>query len=214
MKSVFALAILSGAALAQEFPSTNLHVGADEVTATYGPPRPGPVVAGAPYSAEQVQEYNGKATVIGRFARDSQGRTRAERAYKPAPYWLATIYDPVAGVAYLVDDTAGIAHRMPLPPYDPATARPPISSRNEENLGEQVVEGLRLTGRRLNGPLTIEIWRSDELQVDVTTRSSNGYSGRLEKLTRVEPDPALFRPPAGHRVVDEPAPFTMTIRLK
>ena len=53
-----------------------------------------------------------------------------------------------------------------------------------------------------------------DLRMDVITRSSNGYSGHLEKLSRAEPDPALFRPPADYRVIDEPAPLTMTIRLQ
>ncbi len=214
MNRIVTLVILAGAAFAQEFPSSNAHSGQGGATATYGPPRPGPVVTDAPYSAEQIQEYNGKSNVIGRFARDPQGRTRFERAYKFPPVWLTTIYDPVAGVAYLLDEDAKVAHRMAMPPYDPATVRPPIGRPNDEMLGEQVVNGLRLTGRRMNGPLTIEIWRSEELQLDVTTRSSNGYSGRLEKLSRGEPDPTLFRPPADYRVVDEAAPFPMTIRLK
>ena len=218
MKHLALAVFLSGASLAQEFPSNSLHVGTNEVTATYGPPRPGPVVTGAPYSAEQVQEYkrpDGTVTrnAIGRFARDSQGRVRKEVAYKPAPYWLTTIYDPVAGVAYLLDDTAKIAHRMALPPYDPATARP-VAGPNDESLGTQVFDGLKLTGRRLNGRLTIELWDSEELQINVRTHSSNGYSGWLENLTRTEPDPSRFRPPAGYTVVDEVAPFPMTIRLK
>jgi hypothetical protein len=213
-----AILFLSGASLAQDFLSNSLHVGANEITATYGPPRPGPVVTGVPYSAEQVQEYkrpDGTTTrnVIGRFARDSQGRVRKEVAYKPAPYWLTTIYDPVAGVAYLLDDTAKIAHRMALPRYDPATARPPFSGPNDESLGTQVVDGLKLTGRRVNGRLTIELWDSEELQINVRTHSSNGYSGWLENLTRTEPDPSRFRPPAGYSVVDQAAPFHMAIRL-
>jgi hypothetical protein len=220
MKHVALALLLSGASLAQEFPSSSMHAGPTEVTATYGPPRPGPVVTGAPYSAEQIQEYNGPdrsptRNVIGRFARDSHGRTRKEIAYKAAPYWLTTIYDPVAGVAYLLDDTAKVAHRMALPPYDPATARPPIAGPNDENLGTQVVDGLRLTGRRVNGrALTIELWDSEELKINVVTRSSNGYSSLLGSLTRAEPDPSRFRPPADYRIVDEAAPFPMTTRLK
>jgi hypothetical protein len=216
MERAIALAVfLTGAALAQSFHATNVRVGRAETTATYGPPLPAPVFTGAPYSTEQILEYNGDRNVIARFARDSQGRTRAERALKIGPYWLTTIADPVAGIAYLLDDTAKVAHRMALPPYDPATARPSIAGPNEENLGEQVVDGLRLSGRRVNGgALIIEIWRSEDLQLEVITRSSNGYSGRLEKLSRAEPDPALFRPPADYRVVDEAAPFTMTFRLK
>src|SRR3954454_1114923 len=132
MKSILVLAILSGAALAQEFPSTNMRSGADEVSAIFGPPRPEPVITGAPFSAEQIQEYNGDRNVIGRFARDGQGRTRAERAFKFPAMWRTTIYDPVAAVAYLLEDAAKVAHRMALPPYDPAAARPAITGPNDE----------------------------------------------------------------------------------
>jgi hypothetical protein len=214
-----AVLLLSGVSLAQEFPANSLQVGTNEVTASYGPPRPGPLVTGAPYSAEQVQEYkrpDGTTTrnLIGRFARDSQGRVRKEVAYKPAPYWLTTIYDPVAGVAYLLDDTAKIAHRMALPPYDHATARQPLAGPNEESLGTQLVDGLKLNGRRVSGRLTIELWDSEELQINVRTHSNNGYSGWLENLTRTEPDSSRLRPPAAYAVVDEAGPFPMTIRLK
>jgi len=223
-RSIVALAVFLCAAQAQEFPSTQIHVGQDGVSGIYGPPRPGPVIAGAPYSAEQVQEYARKMpdgttsntrNVIGRFARDAQGRTRAERAYKVGPYWSTEIYDPVAGVAYLIDDQAKVAHRMALRPYTPADARPAYSGQNDEDLGTQVVDGLSLKGRRVNGrALTIELWDSEELQVNVVTRSSNGYTTRMENLTRTAPDPARFRPPDGYTVLDEPAPFSMLVRAE
>jgi hypothetical protein len=51
------------------------------------------------------------------------------------------------------------------------------------------------------------------LKIDLLVRSSNGYSSRMINLSRSEPDPALFRPPADYRVVDESVPFPMTIRV-
>lgn len=215
MKLVALAVFLSGAAFAQEFPSSNLSVGATDVSAIYGPPRPGPLVTGAPYSAEQVQEYRGARNVIGRFARDSQGRLRKETAYKSAPYWLTTIYDPVARVAYLLDEAAKVAHRMALPPYDATAAPPPFTGDNEEELGAQMDDGIRVTGRRVRrGTFWIETWRVDDLHIDFMTRSSNGYSSRLEKLTRAEPDPALFRPPADYTVIDQAAPFSMRVPIR
>ncbi len=37
---------------------------------------------------------------------------------------------------------------------------------------------------------------------------------KMSQLTRTEPDPALFRPPADYNIVDETAPFRMTVPLK
>src|SRR5262245_13914116 len=45
------------AAAAQQFPSNSVHVRDGVVTGVYGPPRAITVVAGAPYAAEQLQEY-------------------------------------------------------------------------------------------------------------------------------------------------------------
>ena len=81
-------------------------------------------------------------------------------------------------------------------------------------LGTQSIEGVTVEGTRVTGPLTIETWTSPELKVDLIVRSSNGYSSKLIHLTRTEPDPALFRPPDDYRVVDDAAPFPMTIRFQ
>ena len=110
-----------------------------------------------------------------------------ERAYKPAPIWLTEIFDPVAGVAYLLDDQKKVAHRMPLPPAAASTASQPAPN------------------------LTIETWESPELKLTLVTKSSNGYTGRLTNLSRNLPDSALFRPPSDYKVVDESAPFPMAV---
>ena len=141
--------IFTVAAVAQEFPTSAMRVSGAGVTATFGPPRAGPLVTGAPYWAEQQMPDGG---VIARYARDSQGR--------------------VAGCAYLLDEDSTVAHRMKLPA---AVASTP----GEDNLEAGGVRGFRMT-----------------------------------RLSRSEPNPTLFRPPADYRVVDEPAPFTMTFQLK
>ena len=213
------LALPFALAEAQQFPSSSLHVGNGEVRAIYGPPRATTVVTGAPYSAERLQEYTPKpgesrapsSNVIGRFARDTQGRTRSSIAYKAAPYWLTEIVDPVAGVAFLLDDQNKVAHRMTLTMPD---AIPPAPARfATQSLGTMSIDGVTAEGTRISGPLTIDTWKSPELKIDLVVRSSNGYSSRMINLSRSEPDPALFRPPADYRVVDESAPFPMTIRV-
>jgi hypothetical protein len=209
-------------ASAQRFASSSLRVDPGQVTAIYGPPLPASVVTGAPYSADQLQEYTptspgdlvpARITIVGHYARDSQGRTRTSLAMKPAPYWLTEIFDPVAGAAFLLDEDAKIAHRMPVQPAPESNQPAPPSTT--ESLGNRLIEGVLAEGaRRVFRVLTFETWTSPELKIELVSKSSNGYSSRLINLSRSEPDPALFRPPADYHVVDEPAPFRMTIRTR
>jgi hypothetical protein len=221
---------LVAVASAQQFTSSAWNVKAGEVTAVFGPPRPAPILTGASYSADEVQDYTSpdgnsspRSTVIGHFARDAQGRTRMERAYKPAPIWLTEIFDPVAGVAYLLDDQKKVAHRMPLPPALAATAPPANPRATVERLDSQSIEGEMADGTRTVFPsppntgrpaLTLETWESPGLKLTLLTRSSNGYTSRLTNLSRTEPDAALFRPPSGYTVVDEKDPFPLTVKFQ
>jgi hypothetical protein len=210
------------ASSAQQFPASSMQVRDGQVTAIYGPPRAEPVISAAPYSADELQEYTppgetvpSRSGIIGHFARDSQGRTRTSRAFKAAPFWLTEIFDPIAGAGILLDEQAKVAHRMvvqPAPaPHQPVAPRSEVSS---QSLGTRSIEGWIAEGTRVSGILTIETWKSPELKIDLVTRSSNGYGSRLINLSRAEPDPALFRPPADYRVVDETAPFSMTVRTR
>lgn len=179
VKAIALLIILVGAATSQEFANTSWRVGSQEVTAVFGPAQPGPLVTGAPYTADEVQQPPSGSQMIGHIARDSQGRTRIERAHKSAPVRTIEIFDPVAGVAYLLDEQKKIAHRMPLP----STSAAPVAGR----------------------PGT------PDTNVILTTQSTNGSSSTLTNMNHTEPDPALFKPPAGYRIIDETAPFPMTI---
>ena len=202
-----------------------------EVSLVVGPPRSAPIVTGAPYSADEVQDYvppDGSSSartgvVIGHFSRDSQGRSRMERAYQ-APIWLTEIFDPVAGVAYLLDDQKKVAHRMPLPPAAPTSASEPARpGTTVDRLESQPIEGVSAEGKRTvfaspagsgRAPMTVETWESPGLKLTLVTKSSNGYSSRLSNLNRTEPDASLFRPPSDYTVVDEKDPFPMTVPFK
>jgi hypothetical protein len=229
MKTVWIFLILVNSATAQQFSSSSWNVKDSEVTFVVGAPRPATVITGAPYSADEIQEYispdgtsSPRSTVVGHFARDGAGRSRMERAYKPAPIWLTEIFDPVAGVAYLLDDQKKVAHRMLMPPA-PVTAAPPANPRATiEKLDSQTIEGVLVEGKRTvfeipgNTPrpaLTIETWEAPELKLTLLTKSSNGYTTRLTGLNRNQPDSALFRPPADYSVVYESAPFPMAIQF-
>ena len=131
---------------------------------------------------------------------------------KAADYWLTEIYDPVAGVALLLDEDEKVAHRMPVQPTSASAGQSAALPRGEA-IGTRVFDGIAAEGTRLtSGPLTIETWTATELKIELAVSSSNGYAHRLINLTRSEPDPALFAPPAGWRVVDETGPFPMTIK--
>ncbi len=205
---------------AQHFAETEWKVNEGEGAAVFGPAHATPILTGEPYSADEVQEHTPPdgtsgpiSAVIGHSARDAQGRTRTEQGYKWPPISLTEIIDPVAGVAYLLDDQKKIAHRMLLTPATtPEQFQAPRATG--EPLGSQTIESVIAEGRRERaGGLTIETWESPELQITLLTKSSNGYTTRLIHLSR-DPDPALFQPPAGYRVVDEKDPFPMTIQFQ
>lgn len=135
-KTIALAAILSGAALAQGFHNVGMRVRNGVVTAMFGPPPPVGLVTGAPYSAEHRMPDGQR--VIGRYARDSQGRVRIEAAHKMG-FWTIAIYDPAAEVAYLLDQDKKVAHRMKLPPPTP---NPGPSG---ENLEIGVVRGYKMS---------------------------------------------------------------------
>jgi len=95
--------------------------------------------------------------------------------------------------------------------------RPEISN---ERLGTQTIEGVLAEGTRMtttypvgflgnDRPVTTvtETWTSREIGMAVLTRTSDPRSGestmKLMNISRAEPDPSLFQPPAGYQVVDQ-----------
>ncbi len=169
--------------------------------------------------------------------RDSQGRVRMERPLAggfddmpPTPL-VIEIIDPVGGVAYVLDTVGKVTHRMalgkppqPTPiPTDPST-RP---SSIQEDLGSRMIQGVMAQGVRMtrtfpigaqgnDRPLTsvTEVWQSPELKLTVLAVSDSDGGGtrqttRLENLSRQEPNPLLFLPPADYAVVAETGQFTI-----
>jgi len=258
---VFFMTAALAAAQSPVFMNMSTQMDADSVTITFGAPRfMGLNKTGAPYSAEQTQEHvqtlaDGthirQPANVQRFYRDSQGRTRTERPLlggmmmmaaggprSDAKLMIVEIADPVAGVAYVLDDQNKIAHRsaLPAPPPRRMPMAPPVSGANaparpdikREDLGEQNIEGVLAHGSRTtttwpvdsqgnDRPLvdTNEMWLSQELGVTVLMKSNSARGGesttRLTNISRAEPDPALFQPPAGYTVVDEKDSFKMTL---
>ena len=112
-------------------------------TASFSAPRYSmPVVAGAPYSAEQVAErtqtLNDGTRITDeprsqfRMYRDSAGRTRTERPFimghwaEPNVPIIIEINDPVAGCQYILDTVNQVAHRSVYQTPPQASAAPSI----------------------------------------------------------------------------------------
>jgi len=98
-----------------------------------------------------------------------------------------------------------------------------------ESLGSQVIEGVLTEGRRMtttypvgamgnDRPLsaTTEDWISFYLNAVVLSKTSDPRQREriqaLVNISQAEPDPALFQVPPGYKVIDETAPFTITIK--
>jgi hypothetical protein len=134
---------------------------------------PGPIVKGAPYSAEASTEViqtlaDGNRIVrrtSGLLYRDSRGRTRREEALgdiagvlvSGAPLRTITINDPESGSTYVIDPDgrrgAQLQFQSAGPPPDPPDNRRQATQRagatgNEESLGTRVIEGLMCEGTR------------------------------------------------------------------
>jgi hypothetical protein len=120
----------------------------------------------------------------------------------------------------------------PARPSFSAVARPAISSppapfpsqvgrtTTTEELGTQIMEGISVQGRRTtttwpvgsmgnDRPITTisETWFSPELRMMILSKVADPRSGehthRVVKISRGDPDPSLFGPPAGYVVKDE-----------
>jgi hypothetical protein len=102
----------------------------------------------------------------------------------------------------------------PESPRDTTRAQPIITT---EDLGTQSMQGLQVTGKRTttivpvgrsgnSAPITktYEVWTSPDLQLVIKQQWTDPRTGQrtveLEKLSRENPDPAVFRPPAGYEV--------------
>lgn len=111
----------------------------------------------------------------------------------------------------------------PVPARQTQAAMPPRSAGPEmsnESLGTQVIEGVSTEGRRITRTFAVgtvgndrpivsvsESWYSPDLRMTLLSKHSDPRTGeqitRMQNISRSEPDPALFRPPADYQVIDE-----------
>ncbi len=206
--------------------------------------RSGKVITGAPYSADvntSVTETLSDGNTInrsttGHVARDTQGRTYFQQNLSGGPWAqngatsITFLSDPVAGYTYVLNPNTKIAMRRAFRPRTgerpprPADASPEANERAETDLGQQVINGLPATGKRITHTIpagqignaqpiidTTEIWTSPNLQVVILSKRSDPRSGRstytLNNIQRANPNAALFQVPSDYTVQDAPDPW-------
>jgi hypothetical protein len=101
-----------------------------------------------------------------------------------------------------------------------AAAKESRDNVRTESLGTSVIEGVQAEGRRITEiipagkignekPIEIvnETWYSPELQTTIMSKHSDPRTGdvtyTLKNISRSEPDPALFTPPADYKLREE-----------
>jgi hypothetical protein len=260
MKSVlrfapfFLLVFLAPAAFAQNSRTVAYEISADD---------PYTFVAGAPVSytvnLERMQVLADGTHITRKISgdltfRDSEGRVRRDGGMfaRFPTLRLVQIYDPVAGVHYILDTQHRVAYRFPLlsdtssgvgnadssNPRNLSVRKTATASPNPrrpqdstESLGSQLIDGIYVQGKRTtkvfpigsignDRPVTMiyETWRSPDLQIDVLAKSTDPVMGdnvtRLTKISRAEPDPLLFRVPAGYQIVDGPSDGRVSLKYE
>lgn len=143
---------------------------------------------------------------------DEAGRVARSNAWMPISLTYGTAGLPWRAGAEFAGQASTRAYRI---------ERAPGELISEEAPPERTIEGVRVTGfRRTNTipagaidneqPIRIvmEEWTSPELQVLVLTEFNDPRSVkttyRLTNIQRSEPDPALFKAPAGFRLINGP----------
>ncbi len=237
----FCVAILVGSAAllqAQGPPAHGMGFGEMRFMGAEGG-RPGTVVTGAPFSGKQVTTEtqtlaNGThitRTITSQFYRDAQGRTRIERTFTGrgsantgTPKTSIEIFDPVAGVGYMLDPSTQTGSKMALPTRSGNTnaiahvhERPADSTEQvaKTDLGTQTMQGLTVTGTQTTRTIpaneigndqaltiTTERWYSPDLQVTVMSKRSDPRMGdvtfELQGISRTAPDASLFVAPSSY----------------
>jgi hypothetical protein len=150
---------------------------------------------------------------------------------------VARLEDPLAGYVYVLDSVHLVAHRVARKALPAVAAsdlalsqqqpRRPAKNTTTEPLGSKTISGVTVVGTREttvvpagaqgnDKPLTNteETWYAPSLALRVSSKTTSwtgSHTIALNDLTAGDPDPALFRVPAGYKVVDEAGSFTIAI---
>jgi hypothetical protein len=133
--------------------------------------------------------------------------------------WLSNVPNQPK-IASLIKMPSAGRDASPVPAEkNPGEDRRPQPIITTEDLGTKTIQGLETTGKRTttivpvgrsgnSAPITktYEVWTSADLGLVVRQIWNDPRSGErtveLKDLSRANPDPALFRPPAGYAVKD------------
>ncbi|HEY6446626.1 MAG TPA: hypothetical protein VIY53_09215 [Acidobacteriaceae bacterium] len=142
--------------------------------------------------------------------------------------WIQ-IADPTERTVYNCNVIREVCHLLVYQPESDLAAAHPVEARSfhnaresveVENLGTKTVDGMDTAGTRVTTTLapgtmgndkpvtrTIETWRSDQLALNLISVRSAPLTGTqtftITELDPNPPDPQLFEPPDGFKVVDE-----------
>ena len=159
-----------------------------------------------------------------RYSFDSNSHTAHRSPFGPVR--VGKVLASPASPAYAVADRAPVTVVAPasskglFASASGVNAQRPHPETSNERLGTQTIEGVLAEGTRMtttypvgflgnDRPVTTvtETWTSREIGMAVSTRTSDPRSGestmKLMNISRAEPDPSLFQPPAGYQVVDQ-----------
>jgi hypothetical protein len=135
---------------------------------------------------------------------------------------------PVAAGVISGDAVSG--HATPMMPVPGCTSSHSLPAEPMP-LGERVIEGLRVVGSRVEfeiaagsigneQPITVrsEQWFSPELGVVIESVHQDPMMGeihyKLEQISRAEPDPSLFKPPADYAEHEAPRPVESRLQRR
>jgi hypothetical protein len=158
-----------------------------------------------------------------RYSFDSNSHTAHRSPFGPAR--AGKVLAPPATTASVTADPALGRRVAPASSANGVGLHGPRPEISHEQLGTRTIEGVLAEGTRTtttypigflgnDRPLTTvtETWISPEIGMAVLTKTSDPRRGestmKLTNVSRAEPDPSLFQPPAGYEVVDpsgEPA---------
>jgi hypothetical protein len=165
---------------------------------------------------------------------DPPAQAQPVQAVPAQPVSLATPVQPAIGALGLANSpdnnalkTVPSEKKCPVvPPTQQSAADESLPQTTIENLGTQIIEGIPAEGTRNSTtwpvgsvgndrPITTstESWTSPDLKEVILTKLKDPRNGdhihKLMNISRSEPDPSLFEPPASSTVKSEEGEFTL-----
>jgi len=155
---------------------------------------------------------------------DPQNRTAHKFAYQSLAVSKGVIGLPRVSVVGAPNGAANTPGDLGVPTIRPRGLLDINVETKSEPLGAQTIEGVEAEGRRIirtipagsmgnERPIeiTYERWYSEELQLEILTKSVDPRSGestqQLTNVNRGEPDPSLFEAPPDYTVQEFKSPF-------